>query len=487
MGAGSHRKKHTRSGASSLRTLYLGPILAYEADRWQRRYAVLRYDGVFEGLAWIIEDSTGANDFQDFLDSLALDPDILWFEPDFEVTLPPSNARGGGSGQQVPWSVAAIGGQSSWAVSGDGQGDVNVDLYILDTGIANADNNDPNDDLALVESLDFRDSTLALDPVGHGTHIAGIAAAVDDSVGLVGIAPGARIHNYKVLNDDGQTEVSVVIAAVEYITGQKLANPATPMVVNISLGENVGTPDYSALDEAITASIEAGVVYVISAGNDDTDASLVTPAKVQQAITVGSYDGSGRFSWFSNWGSKVDLLAPGEDIVSLDRSTNGPGTPMLMSGTSMSAAHVSGAAALYLGQHPSATPAQVKQALLDAAKPNVEGEPPGTTNLSVWVGTHTVQITKAKWDEKKGKGKDKDKGKSKLKLDGKGSPGMTVTLTNAATGAFLGTTTVKDHGPKSGKWKIDLKGLATVPCRVRATLGNVFDERTVKKAPNTCQ
>ena len=108
MGAGSHRKKHTRSGASSLRTLYLGPILAYEADRWQRRYAVLRYDGVFEGLAWIIEDSTGANDFQDFLDSLAHDPDILWFEPDFEVTLPPSNARGGGSGQQVPWSVAAI-------------------------------------------------------------------------------------------------------------------------------------------------------------------------------------------------------------------------------------------------------------------------------------------------------------------------------------------------------------------------------------------
>ena len=145
-----------------------------------------------------------------------------------------------------------------------------------------------------------------------------------------------------------------------------------------------------------------------------------------------------------------------------------------MDGTSQAAAHVAGAAALYLGQHPSAKPAQVKQALLDAAKPNVEDEPPGTTNLSVWVG---VQITKADWDKRK----------SKLKLEGTGEPGMTVTLTFASTGASLGTTTVESSGRKAGKWKLDLTGLATVPCRVRATLGSAVDERAVKKAPKTCR
>ncbi len=359
------------------------------------RYAVVErydYENVFAGFAITIDDSLGLSDYNAFLDQLELDPDILWYEPDYSVTLPTATGITGSTGQQVPWSVAAIGGMSSWTRSGDGHGSVGVDVYILDTGVAHASTNDPDDDLNLVENIDFRDSTQtptpdASDHDGHGTHIAGIIGAVDDADGLVGVAPGTRIHNYKVLDDNGTTDVSVVIAAVEAITTHKLANPATPMVVNMSIGENVGTPAYTALDEAIDVSIDAGVVYVVAAGNQGDDAFNVTPAKVPGAITVGSYDVNGVFSPFSNWGPAVDILAPGEAIISLGIGNQGPQS---MAGTSMATAHVTGAAALYLAQHPTATPAQVQAALLADSKSFVVGEPTGTTNHSVWVGETQV-------------------------------------------------------------------------------------------------
>ncbi len=353
-------------------------------ERWE-------YEEVFNGWAWQITDSLGG-DYQPFLDQLLGDPDILWVEPDFSMTLPTSNAVPGSSGQQIPWSVAAIGGASSWAISGDGQGNVDVDIYVLDTGVARADAGDPDDDLALVESLDFREGLSdAADYDGHGTHVAGIAAAVDDGDGIVGVAPGARVHNLKVLDDNGTADVSLVIAAVEHIIQQKQANPQTPIVVNLSLGEDIGTTSYTALDEAIEAGTAAGIVFVVAAGNQGKNVSGFTPAHVADAITVGAYDVTGRFSSFSNWGPKVDLLAPGEGVISLASNVNGVQAPVEMSGTSMAAAHVSGAAALYLGQHPNATPAQVKQALLAAARTDVAWDVhPGTTTRTVWVGEEAV-------------------------------------------------------------------------------------------------
>jgi len=342
------------------------------------------YNYVFDGFALSVEDTTGSDDYQEFLDSLALDPEIMWIEPSFEVTSPPSNTVPSGSGQQIPWSVAAVGGQSSWAISGDGQGTVTVHIYLLDTGVANADNNDPDDDLLLVESIDFREGfDDASDYDGHGTHIAGIIGAVDDNTGLVGIAPGARLHNYKVLGDNGSSDVSVVIAAIEHITAEKLANPSQPMIVNLSLGEDIDTPEYSALDEAVEASVAVGVVYIIAAGNQDRAVANVTPAKVADAITVGSFDTTGTFSWFSNWGPGVDILAPGEGIVSLSPSSG----PVEMTGTSMATPHVTGAAALYLSQNPTASPSQVEAALVALAQSFVtSASASSTTNKSVWVG-----------------------------------------------------------------------------------------------------
>lgn len=126
------------------------------------------------------------------------DPDIAWFEPDFGIVMPGPSTSGSSSGQQIPWGVAAIDGMESWTISGNGSGSVDVLVYILDTGVANADSGDPYDDLALVESRDFRDLTMpnAGDIDGPGTHIAGIVGAIDDQDNFVGIAPSARIHKY---------------------------------------------------------------------------------------------------------------------------------------------------------------------------------------------------------------------------------------------------------------------------------------------------
>lgn len=348
------------------------------------RYAVVEryeYNDVIGGYAISVEDSTGLANYDDFLASLDADPDILWYEPDFSMLNPTPFNADNESGQVIPWSVAAIGGMSSWTASGDGSGSVDVDLYVMDTGVEHPDIN-------VTESVDFRVGGTAdpSDVDGHGTHIAAIAAAVDDSDGLVGIAPGARVHNLKVLNDDGRTDVSVVLAAVEYVTAQKLANPSMPIVVNMSIGENMGNDLRTALDDAVQQSAAAGVTYVVAAGNQGMNASFMTPAKVDEVITVGSYSILGLFSPFSNHGPKVDLLAPGEGIVSLAPSASGQVIPTAMSGTSMATAHVAGAAALFLAQNPTATPAQVQAYLIDTAEDFVIGAPSNTTSKSVWVG-----------------------------------------------------------------------------------------------------
>lgn len=351
------------------------------------RYALVQryeYDSAFDGFAVTIEDTTGGTEFTSILAAMQADPDIEWLEPDFSIGTPIAASLDGHTGQKIPWSVSYVGGDVSSALSGDGSGEVDVDIYILDTGVT-------NDDLNIVESIDFRDSlgTGIVDPNdydGHGTHVAGIMAAKDDASGLVGIAPGARIHNLKVLGDDGTSDVSVVIAAIEYMIEARTANPNTPMVVNISLGENIGTSSYTALDEAIDKLSGLGATVVVAAGNQGVNASLVTPAHVASVITVGSHDAEGYFNGFSNWGPDVDLLAPGDDIVSLSPTFGGTGAPTKMSGTSMAAPHVAGAAALYLSANPTATPQDVLTALTANARTGILLTAGVTVNKSVYVG-----------------------------------------------------------------------------------------------------
>ncbi len=320
------------------------------------------------------------------LNKIEADPDIEWIEPDIRTHRPSPQASDlkGGNKQYLPWGVDRIDGDRSSTISGNGRGSVSgVELYILDSGIKAHDIN-------VVEEMNFltgeSGENAASDALGHGTHVAGTAAAQDNSIAVAGVAPGARVHNFKVLDNAGNGDLSTAIAAVDLITERKVADPATPIVVNLSFGGDIGTTAYNALDEAIQTSIAAGVVYVIAAGNAGIDVATVTPAHVTEALTVGAYDKNDRFASFSNYGSLIDLLAPGVDIESCSNATGAKQPPVLMSGTSMASPHVAGAAALYLSRHPNATPQQVHDALVGAGQPWISGMPSGTTSRSVYVG-----------------------------------------------------------------------------------------------------
>lgn len=323
-----------------------------------------------------------------FLDIIENDDEIAWIEPEpkFSPWHKSSKIKNMPNTQHLVSSLMQANGQQSSAYPGDGAGSVDLDLYIIDTGVEHPD-------LNVVERIDFTadgydiDMTKIVDryeetmdpfsdPNGHGTHVAGIAAAIDDADDLVGTAPGARIHDFKVFDQTGQAEMSAVIAALDVVEARKLLDPSKPMVVNLSLGADIGTTLYNALDEAVISAIEAGVVVVVAAGNQSIDASTVTPAHVAEAITVGSVK-SASFSSFSNYGLVVDIMAPGETVMSFSTDFH---KTVEMSGTSMAVPLVSGAALLYLWNNPTASPQQVRDAIVSTGL-NVNGAPANTTNL----------------------------------------------------------------------------------------------------------
>lgn len=200
--------------------------------------------------------------------------------------------------------------------------------------------------------------------------MAGIAAAKDNSIGVVGIAPGARLWAIKVLDSNGAGSISDIIAGIDYVT----AHSNEIDVVNLSFGCECSS---SALDAAINNAVNAGVVFVVAAGNDHKDASSFSPARNPNVIAVSAmadsdgecggqgsstkYGDDDTFASFSNYGEAVDIVAPGVGIL----STYIDGNYAQLSGTSMAAPHVAGSIALYESSHPGATPAQVKAALVD--------------------------------------------------------------------------------------------------------------------------
>jgi subtilisin len=212
------------------------------------------------------------------------------------------------------------------------------------------------------------------DDNGHGSHVAGIAAAKDNDQGIVGIAPGARIWAIKVCDGLGECKVTNQIKGVEYA----IQHADEIDVLNISI-ENPNSP---ALNNIINAAVKAGITVVVSAGNYGKDASATTPANNPNVVAVsaiadsdGVCGGTGpdlsiesnnstisddTFAFFSNFGPAVKIAAPGVNILS---TYNGTGYAV-DSGTSMAAPYVSGAAALYKALHPYATPSQVMAAIL---------------------------------------------------------------------------------------------------------------------------
>jgi hypothetical protein len=191
---------------------------------------------------------------------------------------------------------------------------------------------------------------------GHGTHVAGTVGGT-----TYGIAKGVTIHPVRVLGCSGSGSTSGVIAGVDWVT----ANRVLPAVANMSLGGGAS----SALDAAINASVNAGVVYAVAAGNSSANACLSSPARVPAALTVGATTTTDARSSFSNFGTCLDVFAPGSSITSAWYTSNT--ATATLSGTSMASPHVAGAAALYLQTNPTALPAAVAQAIVAQATANV--------------------------------------------------------------------------------------------------------------------
>jgi subtilisin family serine protease len=227
-----------------------------------------------------------------------------------------------------------------------------VTAYVLDTGIRITHREFGG---RATNGYDFVDrDNVAQDCNGHGTHVAGTIGGA-----TWGVAKDVKLVGVRVLGCNGSGSYSDIIAGIDWVT----RHAHGPSVANLSLGGTVS----KALDDAVNRSIAAGVTYVVAAGNDNKDACRQSPADAPAAITVGATDDRDKRASFSNYGTCLDLFAPGVRIESASNRSNT--STMLMSGTSMASPHVAGAAALVLGAHPNWAPAQVRDELVAKATP----------------------------------------------------------------------------------------------------------------------
>ncbi|MCQ4208130.1 MULTISPECIES: S8 family peptidase [Streptomyces] len=261
----------------------------------------------------------------------------------------------------APWGLDRID-QSALPLSGTytypdtaGSG---VTAYVIDTGVRITHSQISGRASNGYDAVDG--DSVAQDGNGHGTHVATTIAGT-----TYGVAKKAKIVAVRVLDDSGSGTTAGVIAGIDWVTN----NHSGPSVANLSLGGGTST----ALDTAVRNSISSGVTYAIAAGNSGANASTSSPARVTQAITVGATSNTDAKASWSNYGSVLDLFAPGVSITAgwntSDSATN------TISGTSMATPHVAGAAAVYLAGHTSATPAQVATALVNGATSGVVTSP----------------------------------------------------------------------------------------------------------------
>jgi len=250
----------------------------------------------------------------------------------------------------------------------------NVTAYIIDTGILTAHSDFGG--RATVGYDAIGDGRNGQDCNGHGTHVAGTVGGT-----TYGVAKAVRLVAVRVLNCSGSGTNAGVIAGVDWVT----ANAVKPAVANMSLGGGA----YAALDTAVTNSINSGVSYAVAAGNSNANACNYSPARTAAAITVGATTRTDARASFSNYGTCLDICAPGEGITSA--WSTGTTATNTISGTSMASPHVAGGAALYLAANPTATAATVRNALVANGTPNVvTNAGTGSPNVLLYTGTGTT-------------------------------------------------------------------------------------------------
>ena len=244
----------------------------------------------------------------------------------------------------------------------------NVTAYIIDTGIRFAHGDFGG---RATSGYDAVDGGTADDCNGHGTHVAGTVGGA-----TWGVAKAVRLVGVRVLNCSGSGTNAGVIAGVNWVT----QNARKPAVANMSLGGGAST----ALDNAVANSIASGVSYALAAGNSSANACSSSPARVPSAITVGATTSTDARASYSNYGTCLDIFAPGSSIKSAWYTSNT--ATNTISGTSMASPHVAGVAALVLSANPSFTPQQVRDNLVNSATPNVVTSPgTGSPNRLLFV------------------------------------------------------------------------------------------------------
>ncbi|HET8684114.1 MAG TPA: S8 family serine peptidase, partial [Micromonosporaceae bacterium] len=320
---------------------------------------------------------------------IAKDSRVLLVQPDGVVSI---------AAQTVPTGINRIDAELSPTANINGVDDrVNVDVAIIDTGI---DFTHPDLNVHTAGAKNCSTGRGAQDGNGHGTHVAGTVGALDNGIGVVGVAPGARVWPVRVLNNAGSGTWADVICGIDYVT----QHASEIEVANMSLGGSGSdsTCAQDALHQAICNSVAAGVTYAVAAGNSASNANSFVPATFAEVITVSALadfngqpgggaaatcraDVDDTFADFSNFGADVDLIAPGVCILS---SWKGGGYSTI-SGTSMASPHVAGGAALYKATHPTASPSAVKSALQAAGNFNwnVATDPDTTDDILLNVAT----------------------------------------------------------------------------------------------------
>ncbi|WP_028779941.1 S8 family serine peptidase [Shewanella sp. 38A_GOM-205m] len=290
--------------------------------------------------------------------SLLKDPNIKYVEQDQRVSIEPMVEAAGDQGGAT-WGLDRIDQRdlplnSNYHYDYDGSG---VTAFVIDTGVRNTHNEFGG---RASSGYDFIDNDNdSSDCNGHGTHVAGTIGG-----STYGVAKNVNIVGVRVLNCSGSGTNSGVISGINWVKN----NAQGPSVANMSLGGGAS----QALDDAVNAAVAAGISFVVAAGNDNSNACNYSPARAANAVTVGSTTSTDSRSSFSNYGTCLDIYAPGSSITSAWYNSNS--ATNTISGTSMASPHVAGVAALYLAENPALSPTQLTNLLVSRASSGKVGD-----------------------------------------------------------------------------------------------------------------